>query len=99
MKRLLLLPSLAALALSTAAVHAVETSEPVITTVVSDKQNNFLFEIQALPENIENTFFLKDLTTKTISFLNTLAESNPEEVGGESLFKCQKALFSFRYFI
>ena len=87
-----LIPLLAALALPTA-VNTSEISEPVSNTVVSDKQNNLLFEIQALPEKIENTSLKKDLITKTSSFLNTLAESTPEEVG-ENLYLNAKKLSS-----
>ena len=62
-----------------------QTNEPPKRNINLNKQNNLLFEIQALPEKIENTSLKKDLTTKTLSFLETLAESTPEEVG-ENLY-------------
>ena len=70
-----------------------QTNEPLKTTINLNKQNNLLFEIQALPEKIENTSLKKDLTTKTLSFLDTLADSNPEEVG-ENLYLNAKKLSS-----
>ena len=70
-----------------------QTNEPLKTNINLNKQNNLLFEIQALPEKIENASSRNDLNAKTLSFLDALAESTPEEVG-ENLYLNAKKLSS-----
>ena len=67
-----------------------ESSEPVRTTVVSDKQNDLLLEIKKLPSRIQNTS-LRDYTSRTLSFSDALAVSSPEEVG-ETLYSNAKKI-------
>ncbi len=67
-----------------------ESSEPVRTTVVSDKQNDLLLEIKKLPSRIQNTS-LKDYSSRTLSFTDALAVSTPEEVG-ETLYSNAKKI-------
>ena len=66
-----------------------KTSEPVRTTVVSDKQNDLLLEIKKLPSRIQNTS-LRDYTSRTLSFSDALAVSSPEEVGNTLYLNAQK---------
>ena len=66
-----------------------KTSEPVKTTVVSDKQNDLLLEIKKLPSRIQNTS-LRDYTSRTLSFSDALAVSSPEEVGNTLYLNAQK---------
>ena len=61
-----------------------ETSDPVRTTIISNKQNDLLLEIKKLPSRIENTS-LRDYTSRTLSFEDAFAVSSPEEVG-ENLY-------------
>ena len=61
-----------------------QTSDPVRTTIISNKQNDLLLEIKKLPSRIENTS-LRDYTSRTLSFEDAFAVSSPEEVG-ENLY-------------
>ena len=71
-----------------------QTSSPIKTTVVSNKQNELLLEIKKLPSRLQNTS-LRDYTSRTLSFTDALAVSSPEEVGVnlyENAQKISKAL-------
>ena len=70
-----------------------ESSEPVRTTIVSNKQNDLLLEIKKLPSRIQNTS-LRDYTSRTLSFSDALAVSSPEEVGENLYLNAQKLSFA-----
>ena len=65
-----------------------ETTDPVRTTIISNKQNDLLLEIKKLPSRIENTS-LRDYTSRTLSFEDAFAVSSPEEVGENLYFNAK----------